>query len=517
MRILKTSIRTTVLGLMGVALLGFAVAQPQQGGHLRVALAASPPSLDQTFSTQESAFPITFLIYEGLIGYDAADQIHPVLAESYEANEDNTVFTFRLRQGVTFHDGTEMTAADVVASIERAAEISPAVNNWGPITAVVAVDDFTVRIELETANPHWLRGFAFGPGQAVIIPEEIAREHMGVELTAFVGTGPYMLDDWVDGQFYSLAKFEDYVSPEGPGTYQAGPKNAYLDRITFTPVLDQAVRSLALMSGEFEIVDTLSADDFEMLSEEEGIELIVVKPSDRTYLKLNPYIPPFDDPLVRRAAITALIPEDIMAAMGPSDFARVNTTPRWFPEQAAWEAQSDLYYPRDPELARTLLEQSSYDGREIRFLTRQDVPLAFTTAVIVQQQLQDAGFNVTLLAVDGASFGTIRRDYSAYEIKTAGTNPVPFLTAIGSHFIDRNGERWPWVQPEALYWFDVLRSTSDEAEIAFAMQQIHRLELEANAQPWLGDIHGLRGANSSVRDVPTQGIMVLWNTWLDQE
>jgi peptide/nickel transport system substrate-binding protein len=516
MRILKTSIGTTVLAMVGVLLLGFAVAQPQRGGHLRVALAASPPSLDQTFSTQESAFPITYLMYEGLIGYDAADQIHPVLAESYEANEDNTAFTFRLRRGVKFHDGTEMTAADVVASIERAAEISPAVNNWGPIASVVAVDDYTVRVELESANPQWLRGLAFGPGGAVIIPEEIAREHMGVELTTFVGTGPYMLDDWVDDQFYSLARFEDYVSPEGPGTYLAGPKNAYLDRITFTPVSDQAVRSLALMSGEFEIANTLSADDFEMLSEEEGIELIVVKPSDRTYLKLNPYIPPFDDPLVRRAAIAALIPEDIMAAMGPSDFARVNTTPRWFPEQAAWRAQSDLYYPRDPELARTLLEQSSYDGRELRFLTRQDVPLSFTTAVIVQQQLQDAGFNVTLLAVDGASFGTIRRDYSAYEIKTAGTNPVPFATAIGSHFINRNGERWPWVQPEALYWFDVLKATSDEAEIEYAMQQIHRLELESNAQPWLGDIHGLRGASTSVRDVPTQGIMVLWNTWLEQ-
>jgi peptide/nickel transport system substrate-binding protein len=486
------------------------------GGHLRVALGATPPSLDQTFSTQESAYPITFLIYEGLLGYDAADDIYPVLAESYQANADSTSFTFALRQGVRFHDGSEMTSADVVASIVRAVEISPAARNWGPISDVVAVDDYTVRVDLSAPNPHWLRGFAWGPGQAVIIPQRIAEAHMGQELTEFVGTGPYALDDYVDDQYYSLGRFEDYVSPDGPGTYQVGPKHAYLDRITFYPVPDQAVRSLALVSGEFDVADSLPADDYDFLLGESSIDLIVVRPADRTYLKLNPYKSPFDDPLIRRAAIAALIPEDIMAAMGPAEFARVNTTPRWFPEQAAWRQQSDLYYPRDVELARTLLEASDYDGEEIRFLTRQDVPLSYTTAVMAQEQLRAAGFNVTLLAVDGASFGSIRQDYSAYEIKTAGTAPVPFFTAIRGHFNDRNGQMWPWVHPEALYWFDVLSSSSDDATIEYAMQQIHRLELESNAQPWLGDIHGLRASRTTVQDVPTQSIMVLWNTWLDE-
>ena len=115
-----------------------------------------------------------------------------------------------------------------------------------------------------------------------------------------------------------------------------------------------------------------------------------------------------------------------------------------------------------------------------------------------------------------SSFGTIRRDYDAYEIKTAGTAPVPFFTAIRGHFNNRNAEMWPWVSPEALYWFDVLSASADDAQIEYAMQQIHRLELEANAQPWLGDIHGLRAARTNVNGVPGESIMVLWNAWLDQ-
>lgn len=509
------STTSALTALIALALLGLAFAQePRHGGHLRVALSAVPPSLDQTFSTQESAFPVTFLIYEGLLGYDAADEIYPVLAESYSANADNSSYTFVLRRGVRFHDGSEMTAADVVASLERAKDLSPTRNRWGGIVDIVAVDDYTVRVDLDGPNAHWHRGLAWAPGQAVIIPEAIAREHMGVELTVFIGTGPYLLEDWVDDQYYTLARFEDYVSPDGPGTYHVGPKHAYLDRITFTPVLDQAVRSLALISGEFHVANSLSSDDFELLSDEPELNLIVVRPGDRTYLKLNPYKSPFDDPLIRRAAIAALDPDEIMAAMGPAEFARVNTTPRWFPEQAQWREQSDLYYPRDVELARRLLAASDYAGEEIRFLTRQDVPLAYITAVMVQEQMQDAGFNVTLVAVDGASFGAIRRDYSAYEIKTSGTGPVPFPTAISGHFNDRNGERWSWVDPEALYWFDVLSTTADEALLEYAMQQIHRLELESNAQPWIGDVHGLRAARTNVQDTPTQSVMVLWNTWL---
>src|SRR5690625_4495416 len=182
-----------------------------EGGELNVALNAQPPTMDPMFSTAVATRDVTRLVYETLLTIDSSFQAQPMLAESVET-DDNQTYTFKLREDIKFHNGDEMTAEDVVASMERWMQLSSSAIETFGTAKFEAVDDYTVTMTLEEPISVTLDIIA-SPGQAAaIMPKEIAEAAGEDELDEFIGTGPYKFVEWVQDQYIHLEKYDDYSS-----------------------------------------------------------------------------------------------------------------------------------------------------------------------------------------------------------------------------------------------------------------------------------------------------------------
>ena len=207
--------RRAVASLTWVLALAFAAvpAAFAQGGSLRVAMAGSPPTLDFMCSFASQARDYGVYIFESLVTLDQEYNVAPQLAESWDVSDDHMTFTFHLRDGVTFHNGAPLTAADVVASFQRFLEVSPRQADFGSVSAMRAVDDLTFEVQLDSVSAAFLPLLAY-PGPAVaIMPADVieGRACGSLDAASIIGTGPYELAEWIPDQHVHLTRFEDYA------------------------------------------------------------------------------------------------------------------------------------------------------------------------------------------------------------------------------------------------------------------------------------------------------------------
>ena len=226
-------------------------------------------------------------VYEQLVTLNGEGEPVPELCESYEMSDDATEFTFVLRQGVKFHDGSEMTAEDVVASLNRW------IDNYSAVAQLVGdarfekVDDTTVKIKTESPCVTLLYLLAGGAQRAVITTEEaIASEGEDGYMTEIIGTGPYTFKEWKMDQYVWLEKFDDYVpygDPDQPCDGWAGYKHAYTPNIYLWVVPEETTRMAGLQTGQYDaanisdatLVQTEGNDALKVYSEEGGQVSIV--------------------------------------------------------------------------------------------------------------------------------------------------------------------------------------------------------------------------------------------------
>ena len=196
------------------------------GSVLNIALDGQPEHLDVTMSSMDMASEVVFgSVFEKLVAFNGDSKVIPELAESWETNEDNTVYTYHLRQGVLFHNGEEMKAADVVASMNR--WIDAAAKHF------TAVDDYTVEIAMENGTLYLNEMIAGLGQQAVIMPASvIGAVGEGELVQEYIGTGPYAYDEWKADQFIRLKANPDYQPYGTEGDYSGwgGYKLRHPDR-----------------------------------------------------------------------------------------------------------------------------------------------------------------------------------------------------------------------------------------------------------------------------------------------
>ncbi|MEO8502410.1 MAG: ABC transporter substrate-binding protein [Acidobacteriota bacterium] len=254
---------------------------------LRIALYDDPLTLDPHQRNQLLTFTVLRNIYEALTAFDAGAKVGPSLAESWE-NPSDLCWIFRLRRGVRFHDGHELTAEDVLYSFERARHM-PKSNVGGylvSIDRVRAVDRYTVEVTTTQPFPVLLNKLAFILIVPAGSPEEI--DHP-------VGTGPYRLESYTPKKRLSLAAFADYWGGMPPER-----------RVEFVPEPDLERRIQALIAGEVDIIQEPGAANIERIRGAPGTKIVVQDSLAAVFLLLRPDRPPFDDPRVRRAVDLAL-------------------------------------------------------------------------------------------------------------------------------------------------------------------------------------------------------------------
>lgn len=490
-----------------------ASSSPQSGGMLRIAYGSLPQTLDPHTTTANATTHPARQIYEPLVALNSQYEVVPVLAESYVISDDRKTVTFKLRQGVKFHNGKEMKAEDVIASMEKWQQGSTAKANLGDSTWV-ASDDYTVILNVET--PSYVLMYALAEMQQfpAIMPKEIVEAADASGVTEFVGTGPYKFAELVPNQYLRLTRFEDYEPLQTPPDGLTGKKEALLDDLYFYYVPDPSTQINGLLSGEYDFVPQVSLDALPQINGNPDVTQILY-PFGLQTLVFNKKEGLFSNEKARQAVNAALDKNAIMTSSftGP-DYYRLDPG-LMLEEQTAWytDAGKEDYGKHDTALARQLLEEAGYDGKEVRIITTRDYSTLYNSAVAAQQQLQEIGMNAVLDVMDWSTLLDRRTKPDQWDMFftgfPAGGTPLNFP------FLDSK-TNWPgWTNSSEL---DMLigeikaAANQDEAKSAFA---------ELQAQFWkenpvlvLGHYLQVTATSSQVQGFKDFNGPLFWNTYL---
>lgn len=360
------SLKHTALGalLAGTVLAAPVLAQ----STLEVAIIGEPQSLDPMLSTQDVVSIVTQHFIETLYTFDSGWKVVPLLATELPAiSEDGTTYTIALRDGITFHDGSTMDSADVVASLKRWTEQATRGRSVaGQIEAITAPDPLTVEIKLKAPYAPLLSLLAFSNSAAAVYPEEV----LGEQLSAIVGTGPYKLVEHKPDQYIQVARFDGYVSRDEPSDGNGGARQQLADEIRFVPVPDPNTRIEGLLSGQFDYADGLPVEAYDRIAASDVAEPVLIDSFGWPVWAVNHKAGLLTDANIRKALMAALPIDDMLfAAFGDDKFFKVNGA--MYPEGWPWRVENGLefYNQNDPAKARELLEAAGYDGTPLRILT----------------------------------------------------------------------------------------------------------------------------------------------------
>lgn len=408
--------------------------EPRRGGRLRVATTGQPAGLDMHIRAQRTITLIGWHMYEALFTFDGNYETVPMLAAGYEVSDDGLTATIPLRRGVRFHNGEEMRAADVIASFERWAEVSSlgiAISEF--LREVVAVDDYTVEFRLSSPLVALPSMLARQSGGLSIHPKSVL-DQVGTEpLTPdlYIGTGPYQLVDFQPDRFTLLRRFDGYVGLDSPPSGYAGRKAAYLDEIEFVPMPDEAARVAGLQAGDFHYLEEIIPDQVEAIGDNPNLNIQILPPRSYGVLIMNTIAGPMTNVKLRQAVLAAVDVEATgQASHGEGYF---EPDPGIMLPQTRWHSTvgQEYYDQGNPERARQLAQEAGYDGTPLRILTTQEDLGDYNAAVVIQQQLQQAGFNVQLEVMDEATLDEMLEDDNRWEMTTNAYvfRPDPVLIA----------------------------------------------------------------------------------------
>ena len=401
-----TSIVVLVL-VFSLLLSGSVLAQEEDhyGGTLNAALQMSVAHLDSDNSTDSMITAMMNHVYEGLFEFDENLNLVPHLAESYQVGEDGLVYEVKLRENVMMHNGQTMDADDVVASFRRWLEL----NNGGQLVApyfdqVEKIDQFNVRFTFEEAYAPFLNILAspVSNQKFVVRAEEVVEEFGSDVIDRHVGTGPYKYEEWVPDQKLTLTRFEDYTPSSREGSFFAGERIPYLDKIVFNFIPDAQVRVSGVQTGQFHFAEEVPRDQYQIFEMDQNIKNEIIYPDRMSMLIFNNAEPPFDNKYARRAIAYALDFEELGYAMiGDQQFWRLE--PALHEDGNPWhvpDAGEGIYGVYDPEKAKELLDRAGYDGQPLVILSGQDNQMERQGAIAIQDQLEKIGIEVELQLFD---------------------------------------------------------------------------------------------------------------------
>lgn len=355
---------------------------------ITLGMVLEPPNLDPTAGAAAAIDEVVYAnVFEGLTRFAPDGSVIPALAESWEVSEDGKTYTFTLHGGVTFHDGSAFTAADVVFSLDRArAEHSTNAQKalFAGIQSVEALDDTTVRITL--AAPDGAFPFKMAWGDAVMVDEASAADLA----TRPVGTGPFTFGEWVQGDHVTLKRNENYWG-----------KAPALATATFKFISDPNAAFAAMMAGDVDAFPNFPAP--ETLAQFENnpkFSVIIGSTEGETILAMNNAEPPLDNVKVREAIAHAINREDIIegAMNGYGTPIGTHFAPH-NPDYVDLTAQSAY----DPDRSRALLEEAGVSDLTLR-LALPPPSYARRGGEIIAAELRDVGIQTEITNMEWAQW-----------------------------------------------------------------------------------------------------------------
>ncbi|WP_186418461.1 ABC transporter substrate-binding protein [Bosea sp. CS1GBMeth4] len=386
-----------------------ALASPATAQTINVALNADIRSTNPGVNRDDNTDAVVLHMVEGLVGYRENGAVAPLLAEKVAVSSDGLTYTFTLRQGVKFHNGAELTSADVLWNWTRYMDPK---TDWRcrsefdgrigmKVTGVTAPDPSTVVMRLEKPSALFLDTMARTDCAMVAIIHKDSLKPDG-SFDKPIGTGPFMLGDWRRGEFVSLKRFDAYVSPPGDKRDgYVGRKNALVPEIKFLAIADGATVKAGLISGALHVADIPDSDLPEM--QKSNSVQVVTAPSATKHALLFQSRDPLLSDVRMRQAIAAALDLDELVAQASNELGKVNNSAVHMASPYYGEVQRQRY-DHDPARVKKLLAEAGYKGQTIKLIAnkRATVP-SFPVAVVAQAMLQAAGINSEIEVLEWAT------------------------------------------------------------------------------------------------------------------
>lgn len=461
-------------GALGVARPAFAQAPAKPGGVLISAQATEATGLDPQLVPALSRSRRSPMMYNQLVRFDPEMNVVPELAESWETSKDGLVWTFKLRQGVKFHDGQEMTSADVKYTFDRLFDKSPGKSDFIAVDKVEPVGKYQVKFT--TKEPFSGLLAALGGFWGFIVSEAGVKKHGDLNKAA-VGTGPFMLVDWKVEQQMVLKKNPHYFRPGAP----------HVDEINLRVIPDEANIVAALRTGQIHHAFIEDNKNFNLLKDEKSLTPYRSSRLGYDYLNINASRGAFKDVRVRQAISWAVDRAQVMR-VATAGFGRL-TAPATAPMKQ-WqlpEEQWMKYYKPDVEKAKKLMaDAGAGSGFTTKVLVIPTFPTMVAGAPVIAAQLKRIGITVEIENVEYAIWikRWLAKDFDMTMNSTPGYADPD--TAFFRPLHSTKGQNWnSWSVPDLDAALEEGRRTLDPKKRKEIYDRVQLMILENVPHLWL--------------------------------
>ena len=373
---------------------------------LKVSLHSDLKIIDPVWTTALISTHHGFMIYDTLFALDEKLAVRPQMVDAWSVSEDKLTWTFTLRDGLEWHDGTPVTAEDCVASLKRwAARDGMAQKLMSFVGELKATDAKTFVMRLQ--EPYGLVLATLGKPTSNVpfmMPKRVAETDPNTQITDTTGSGPFIFkkDEWKPGEKAVYLKNPKYKPRPEPPSGFAGGKLAKVDRVEWIWIADPQTQVNALSNGEIDFIEAPPHDLLPLVGADPNIRFLVVAPMGRQYaFRFNVLHKPFDNAKIRQAVAYALNQKDFLqSTIGDSKYyvACKSLYPCGSPLETSkgWEDKLESNAAK----AKELLQQAGYDGTPVVLMQSTDIASLSNLAPVAKSLLEKAGFKVDLQAMD---------------------------------------------------------------------------------------------------------------------
>jgi peptide/nickel transport system substrate-binding protein len=515
-------LRRFLLALFVALLAGPAPAQPKT---LKVVMHSDLKILDPIWTTAYIVRNHGYLIYDTLFALDDKLEPRPQMVDSWTVSDDKLTWTFKLRDGLKWTDGTPVTSADVIPSIKRFTDKDVQGGLLAKVTqSMTGVDDRTFRIVLKEPFGLMLKTLAKSASVPLfVMPKRVAELPISQQLSDTTGSGPFIFkkDEWKPGEKVVYVRNPDYVPRKEPPSGLAGGKVAKLDRVEWISIPDGQTAINALLSGEIDMIETPAHDLLPVLEKDKNVVIQVPDHLGSTYiLRFNWKQPPFDTLKVRRAAEYAL---------NQPDFLKANIgDPRYFKECRAMfgcgatfetSAGTGGILQSNFEESKKLLQEAGYDGKPIVVLQTTDINTHVNLAPVAKSLLEKGGFKVDVQSMDWQTQVSRRAkkdpvDKGGWNISMTAAATVLLSDPIVNHYTEATGDRaqfgWPLDEEIEKLRMEFARESDPKKQFALA-EQVQKRVFDLGITVPLGQFVQPMARRTTVSGNVTSPVTVFWN------
>jgi peptide/nickel transport system substrate-binding protein len=524
----RFALRTSKLSA-AVAVAALALASPASGAtQLNVVSDGDMQSLDPIWTTVGYAYAHGSAIYDMLFGLDENGVIHPQMVGSHTVSSDGMTWTFKLRPGLKWHDGSPVTARDVVPSIKRwAARMPVGTALISRVAEMKVVGDDTWQIVLKEKFGPVAEALGGSGTPLFIMREKDANVDPFQQVTESIGSGPFIFnrEEWKPGSQWSYRKNPAYVGRTEPAVGHSGNKTARTDRIVFHYLPDPSIAVQALSRGEMDIFQFPPADLAPMMRRNPALKVEITNKLGRlAILRPNHLVAPMDNPKIRQAMLYAIDQSQLLNAVAgvPEQEIVCWTALSCRTPLETEEGLGDFARPTaNAERARQLLKDSGYKNEPLVLMHPSDHPQMTIFTKLVDQQLRQAGFNVDMQTMDWATVvsrravkdspATSRAGWHLFiTTATAGFQGDPISNAALNTVCDgKNWFGWPCDPELDKIRAEFLTATSKEQRLKTS-GRLNRRFYETVPYINLGQFTQPAAFRSNVSGIIDLGYHVLW-------